>query len=174
VASNTGYPAYFVGQRLTATLLASAQAQQAWKTTSTARTSTTALADDPDLLLPVTANALYRFSMMLHYTGAVASSFVPLKINLTLPASATGQFVAHGYASTGVNNGGDQASAFLNGVDQAFGGAASPTLIPLFITGFIDIAATAGNCTLRWAQNASNATATTLNAGCWMELMRME
>ncbi len=170
--SNTGYPAFFVGQRLTATLMTSAQPITAWKTTSTSRPSTIVNVADPDLVLPVEANALYNFSMMLQYSNAGAAS--GLQINITLPASATGIFVASGIQSAGANNAADQVSSFANASSQAFAGAALANLNGLWVTGSIDTAATAGSCTLTWAQNVSNATAVVLQAGCWMRLERRE
>lgn len=163
--SNAGYPAFFVGQRLTATLLQSAQPFQAWKAASTSRNTTITRAADPDLLLAAEANSLYELNFFLNVT---CTSAVPgFNFTFTVPASATGNY---GYSAGGGS--GDIHSAF------AYGGGGGPATVNGIVSvmgrGVVDTAGTAGNVTLLWAQLASNAINVTLDAGSWMELKRME
>ena len=58
---NGQYPAISAGTTLTAALLSSMLPTVAWKTGDTSRSSTTTVADDPDLSITVSAAGTYIF-----------------------------------------------------------------------------------------------------------------
>lgn len=140
------------------------------KSANTARTSTTTLAADPHLALSVAASATYLLDGFIDYDGAFGAG--GLKIDFTLPASATlrwgplGNVVAdttQKYTSNTVSTGSLPVGTYGTG-----GNHTGATL-----RGYLTVAGTAGTVTLRWAQDTSNATATTVYAGSWMRLLRM-
>jgi hypothetical protein len=174
MASSDGYPALYVGQRLTATLLQSMLPKQAWKTTDTSRASTTTTTSDPDLQIPVDADTLWDFEMFLYYTGPVGGGGITaLKINLVVPSGATGVFSGDGMASDVAGYANDQHLGFASGANVAF---SAPNTLPasLMVKGTVDIGSTAGTVGLSWAQNNSSATATIVKAGSYMKMWRRE
>lgn len=151
------------GQRLTAAALNAAIGLTARKGADTARSSAntgTTLTADPDLVIPVLANAAYLVTFSLVYKGA-ATNTGDLKFGFSVPSGATmpGGFL-------GITN--PLALEILPVT-------ASSTLVsysngtgnPLWcqVTATLVTSSTAGNLTLTWAQNTSSATSTTLMAG---------
>ncbi|MFD9368770.1 hypothetical protein ACFWA6_13850 [Streptomyces sp. NPDC060020] len=168
------FPTWSAGQRVTAALLTAMQPVTVVKSANTTRASTTTLASDPHLVLPVTAGATYLLDGFLEYDGNFGGTG-DLKLDWTLPAGATIRWAALGnasgdttqkYASTSAAAG-TTLSVGTYGVAGAGGvrNAASPR-------GYLTVAGTAGNITLRWAQQSSHATGTTLYAGSWIRLLR--
>ena len=156
---------FAAGERLTANELNTALTLSVAKGADTARSLTTALAADPDLTVAVLANSLYVVRFSLPYKGA-ATGTGDLKFGFSVPPGAT---FAGGFI--GVTN---PLGVYLVSV------TASSTLIsygngtgnPLWceVTATLTTSATAGNLTLTWAQNTSNATATTLMAGSSLQV----
>ncbi|MFJ4863391.1 hypothetical protein [Streptomyces sp. NPDC088748] len=162
------YPTWTAGQRVTAAQLTAMQPITAVKAANTSRTSTTTLAADPHLVLPVSANATYLLDGWIEYDGAFGAG--DLKADWTLPAGATIRWGLHANASGDTTQ--KYASSTAAGTLTAgtygvgsFANGARPA-------GYLVIGGTAGNATFRWAQNSSNATATTLYAGSWVRLLR--
>ncbi len=139
-----------------------------YKPADTSRSSTTTLADDPDLIIPVLANAVYVMECYLVAFNTTAS------VNFL-----------HGWSGP--------SGATLNNWSQAWNNAgtstASLTLANIGLTrndsldannaqhydfrGTLVTGSTAGNFALRWAQGTSNASATVVRAGSWLRLMRV-
>jgi hypothetical protein len=163
--SNTGYPAFFVGQRLTATLLTSAQEISAWKIASTSRNTTISRTADPDLTLSVEANSLYTGKFVIVYSS---TSVTPgLNWSFGVPAGATGHYT---YTA-------GQTTTDTNIYFAIASGGGPPTINgTLGLSGqfWLDTAATAGTFSINWAQLVSNAANVTLEAGCYMTLKRQE
>lgn len=139
------------------------------KSGDTGRTSTTTLAADPHLALAVSASATYLLDGFIDYDGAFGAG--GLKMDFTLPAGATlrwgplGNVVAdttQKYHSNTVNTGSLPVGTYGTG-----GSHTAATL-----RGYLTVAGTAGTVTLRWAQSASNGTATTVYTGSWIRLER--
>lgn len=165
------YPDWRVGQRVTAALLAAMQPVKATKSVDTARTSTTALAADPHLVLALAANAVYELSGFIEYDGNFGGSG-DLKMDWTLPSGATMRWAPRGNAAgdtTQKLNSGSVANTLAVAVGTYGVGTTRNSLSP---RGYIITSATAGNATLRWAQNSSNAIATTLYANSWVSASR--
>jgi hypothetical protein len=130
------------------------------KASDTSRTSTTTLANDPDLTLAVAANCTYVFDMYLDFEGDTTGNG-DLKWKWAVPASTTMRFgIAYSTTSpaVSVSNSFTQAST----VSAASNGAG--TLQGLSARGTIVTSAAAGNVVLQWAQNTSSGTATIVHA----------
>ncbi|MFI8360704.1 hypothetical protein ACIGD1_11150 [Streptomyces sp. NPDC085612] len=162
------YPTYYAGQILTADLLAASQPNTVFKASDETVTSSTTLQDDNHLILPLAANAVYTVQGCLFYDGQYNAGNI--KLTWSLPASATIFWSANGPATGGAAAFGSQAVTSGNITIGTYGTGGSKTtaLVMATVTTF----ATAGNMTLRWAQDASHATPTTIYAGSWLRSIR--
>lgn len=146
------------------------------KTSNTARSSTTTLAADPVLLVPVLANRIYRMEAFLLVTSGITPDF---KFDFTGPAGS-----AHAFNTITLARSAAQGST--TPIDVRYGedglavappspaGATYATQrLQLHVVGTLDTAGTAGNFTFRWSQNTSDAGATTVYAGSWLRLEEM-
>lgn len=156
-------PTWVAGQVLTASDVNSWFVPvAAVKPGDTSRTSTTALAADPDLVVAVAASQSYRVWCYLNYEGAAVGTG-DLKWSFTVPAGATMR-----YQSISVNTAGTLSPLLIgptwNGASVNSAGTNSPGN-PMSVTmhATLVVAGTAGNVTLTWAQNTSSATSTTLH-----------
>lgn len=173
MASNSGYPAFYVGQRWTATLAQSTLPRTAWKTTSLTRTSTASATADPDLVLPVEANALYILNYVLQYTTTAAAD---IRWTFTGPSGMTGSHVISGLqvGGAGTSTTEDNSVRYDIGATAGAGGLGSGSPFGVIGSGMVDTAGTAGNFTLAWAQFTSTAVNTTLEANSYIQLLRVE
>jgi len=125
------------------------------KPADTGRATTTAMTADPDLLLPVAANATYDISGCLFYTGPNASGqYFPCHQNIS--GIFTGSF----------------AQQWTDTVTANTTGTSTANLMVVFVKGILLTSGTAGNITLSWAQNTSNGT-TTMRANSFLSAQRM-
>jgi hypothetical protein len=162
----------------------------AYKTGNTARSSTTTPTADPQLSLPVDANAVYQVSAELFYSaGSTGDLLVQWFGTTSWPTGATGTW-------TGIGNGTSVASANGSGGTQlnivssagytlrteatdmptaarTFGGITSSDNFAVFIRGLLVMSSTSGTLAVNWCQNASDATNTTLFANSWLKLDRV-
>ena len=139
----------------------------AYKAGDTSRTTNTTLTPDPDLVVPVSASAVYTFHAFFDYEGANAAGF--LKWQWTVPAAATLR-----YAATFVGTGGGININLYQGTDVVAGytlGAGNT--MAMVHQGTLITAGSAGNITLTWAQNASNGTSTILHAQSSLVMQRI-
>ena len=139
------------------------------KPADTGRATTTAMTADPDLLLPVAANATYDISGCLFYTGPNTAS--DLKFTYTLPASASGQYFPCHQNISGIFTG-SFAQQWTDTVTANTPGTSTANLMVVFVKGILLTSGTAGNITLSWAQNTSNGT-TTMRANSFLSAQRM-
>lgn len=147
------------------------------KAADTARTSTTTLADDPDLALALEAGKKYLLDLSVEIdAGATPDIKIALKFTGTLNPCVVFGAVCN---QTGVGNnwgpGGyyawcSSASIVAGTVWGSFSGldTANSRAI-LRIQGLIDVA-TAGTFSLQWAQNVSSATGTTFKKGSYLRM----
>jgi hypothetical protein len=128
------------------------------KGADTARTTTTTLANDPDLVLAVAATSTYRFECWVRYTAAAGGD---LKFQWTAPAGAALKYSSlhNEGGGTGFNNS-DVVYALPDVVFIIGAGTGSERAFHMF--GTLNIAGTAGNLQFQWAQNTSSASATTV------------
>ncbi|ALM38240.1 collagen-like protein [Streptomyces sp. FR-008] len=125
----------------------------AYKTADTSRTDTATAANDPHLTLAVVANARYLVEAVVGWENGGGG----FRADFAVPSGATMLWVDNdGFMSP------------TAGTDQGFSVTVGTTLKGMLIT-----AGSAGSLTLRWAQNTSNAAATTLKAGCYLAATRV-
>jgi hypothetical protein len=147
------------------------------KPSSTARTSTTTRTADPHLTLTLRANVSYTLSGLLILSSA-ANAAGDFNMDFAFPANA----VVH-WGGVGPNNT-ITSGSFIGGEFQAQSNqtvsptGATPygaTTVPntVLLSGYVAVGATAGSLTLQWAQQTSNANATTLITGSWLRLDRI-
>lgn len=167
------YPTPLAGQRITATLLRSMQPQTVRKTSDENRQATTTFADDAHLTFAVEANAVYEMDGWIKY---FADPTPDIKIQFSTPSGTLGEWAwlmpGSGTAATGTV--GYSIRTETNDVGSSrtgYGTSDSTMFTP--ISGLWRIGATAGSITLQWAQNTSNATATTLYTDSWLRFQRI-
>lgn len=139
------------------------------KAADTSRNNDASNSNDPELKFGVQANALWIFEVMLLVDGGAGDLIVsmngPAGSNLT-------------YIGAGANNAAAASAAAGEWVGRAPSGPATTNIpfgtiagqhVGIHIRGRIKTVATAGFCSVSWAQLTSNATPTTLLAGSWIE-----
>ncbi len=162
-------PVWSVGQVLTASDV------NTWfipiavvKPTSESVTSSTTLQNDDHLLAAVAANASYEFTCQLFYIAAAGGD---IKWTWSVPAGAgiTYQNLHNEGGGTGLGN---SCLANSDADTPTAAGGGSPTECAR-MTGTLNTSSTTGNAQLRWAQNASNGTATQVRANSTLVLRRI-
>lgn len=151
-------PSFKAGQRVTASQLNNALGINAYKGSDQSVTSSTTLVNDTALILALSANTTYEVTALIFYTAGTTGD---LKGNFTSPAGATSPGVRYIGQTTSL--------AVQQGVQSlgsafAFGGNGG-TVEEVDLAFTIAIGSTAGNLTFQFAQNATDATATTVKAG---------
>lgn len=144
--------------------LESTLANYIWKPADTSRASITAITDDPDLKMPVEANTKYFVEFFISCAGLEAAD---ITTQWSVPAGADGFRRALGPASTaGVSANADGITVRL-GIHQITTTCTynmprndNTLFSQIQEVGVINVGATAGFVTFRWAQAVSNATAT--------------
>jgi hypothetical protein len=165
------YPAWTSGQRVTAALITAMQPIIVVKAANTSRASTTTLAADPHLVLPVSAGATYLMDGWLEYDGNFGSPG-DFKADWTLPSGGTLRWGLHSNAAGDTTQKYATTTASASTVVTAGAYGIGSTANGARPAGYLTTSA-AGNITLRWAQNSSSATATTVYAGSWIRLQRV-
>ena len=132
------------------------------RTTDLERTSTATLADDPVLTFSAATDKLYKVEAMLIFSAG--SDTPDVKVGINAPTGATINMRADGLAPATTTSVGPGRTGYLTATtDEAdFGLITTRMVVPM--VGYIRTSSTAGNIAVRWAQRASNATATTLHA----------
>lgn len=142
------------------------------KQSDTARTSTTSRTADPELTLNLAASITYRVTLRALLTSA-ANAAGDFSFDLTFPtgATASGATVALdlGLASSSVSSLVAGAVANTASPFGTFAVGCSTTLTQAILICTVEMSTTAGALAVSWAQQASNANATTLKAGSWLE-----
>lgn len=146
------------GTRITAALLGKAIPGFAYKAAQTSLSSSTALTADPDLVVALNASTVYEVRMVLANCSGGASG--GLSYAFTVPAGTTGDYCA-------VQN------SLAGTIQLLDSGSWTATLATncnagVLVTGLLITGGNAGNLTLTWAQNTSNATATVVGADSFL------
>lgn len=164
-------PTWAVGQVLTASDVNTWFVPRVAYKTSAQHSTTTTLANDTQLALPVDANAIYDWDLFLFYDGGTLGSG-DLQFNFTFPTGLTAAFQILGYnaASNDVERLGWQLPL---GSNTIIGTEGLGNLRAATITGTVDTAAAAGTLQLQWARS-SNASGvdTIVHVGSRMRLSR--
>lgn len=140
----------------------------AGRTADLDRTSTT-LADDPQLTLPVVADALYHVAAVIIYSGDV-----DMKHQFSAPSGsvARGQVIcAPSTHSSGVGSVDFNLVDFLGTAPRAYFRGLSSGMVCRYV-GYLDTAATAGSLTFRWAIQSGPGTVRVW-AGSFVKLQRL-
>ena len=141
------------------------------KPADTNRNTTTTLADDPDLVIPVTSGATYDINSFIIYSGS-PSGTGDLKYTFTVPAGSSGRYspirqnLAGQYTGWALNLWTDVDSANTNGTGAG-------QFVSLFVKGILITGGSAGNLTFRWAQNTSSGTNTIVRANSFLQAQRI-
>ncbi len=147
------------------------------KTVDESLTSNTTLQNDDALTLAVAANATYTFRVWMLAVDATDANG-DIKFGFTFPAGATCHFSGKGPHSL-LAGGGAFGDGEYIGRNTATSGSTvaayglSTSVIGIELTGLLIVGGTAGNLQLQWAQNTSDANATTVQAGSFMTLDRV-
>jgi hypothetical protein len=169
------YPTIYAGQRITGTLLQSTMPDMIQKLVNTDRASTTTLADDPDLVASVEANARYYIEFDLWYAATNASGGI--KTAWTVPSGVTGNRSALGLAdsvSSSIPEGSGRFGVHALTTAVSYGDRASSTnLLVARETALLTTSSTAGTVALQWAQNVSDAANCRMAAGSVMRVTRL-
>lgn len=163
------YPAILAGQRITASLLLNMLPLTAYKTANTDRSATTLFADDPDLLLPLAASAVYLVSMRIYFATPTGGGAPLFKTAWDVPAGWTGNRTCMGPGSAATDSGADNMAGHY-GVHNpptavTYGGRNSSTNLAIALETAILTTTTAGNVALQWAQATSSASPVRVGAG---------
>jgi hypothetical protein len=181
------YPTYAGGQRITASLLRSAQPMLARKTSDTSRSATTTTTADPHLQFDVTAGAVYTWHGWIKYDGPTAAD---LSLDCSAPSGSLGEWAAIGIGHSPVI-GATSAPALQTDTQDARGyltrfestdvtsarsyGTLGTGNVPVttWLYGTLRVGPTSGTWSLDWAQNTSNASPVTLYTDSWLYMLRV-
>ena len=139
------------------------------KTANQVVNNSTTLVNDLHLVAALPAiNTYYHVAIIARYTSSTTAD---IKFSLTLPAGATGFIGGPGLTTAAA---GQTADADFEAVTipavRPYGGAGGATFTLVTLNATILTGANAGNCQLQWAQNALDATNTTIFAQSLMKI----
>lgn len=149
----------YAGSRLTGLGLRAVAPLSAYKGTSQAGSGST-LANDSALFLPLLANAVYDFELVIGYTGSATGSG-DIKLAWTLPSAATVGYTIYGSTTSGSAT---DAPWVTSTSAQALG-ANGATPVGAVLSGTVATSTTAGTMQLQWARNSGSGTSPTVLAG---------
>lgn len=166
---------FFAGQRLTAGILNGAFPIEKRKTAPQSVTSSTALVDDTELFFAVEANTVYEMEGYLLYAGALdgGTGAGGLKLQFTGPSLATLKWTNFGANVAGGVSAYNVVTELLTAVSPRSVPTNAGTQMSCQPRGRLSIGSTAGTFRLRWAQNTSNATPTTVDEGSILKLKKI-
>lgn len=156
----TTYPVINAGTTPTSAVLQAMLDLIADKTGDQSLTSSTTLQNDNTLVVPVVANARYKVWLEILYKGA-ATNTGDLKYAFSVPSGAT---IAGRAVSITNPLGMSTFTITQSSVPVSYSnGTGNP--LPCWAVFTLTTSLTPGNLQIQWAQNTSNATATTVMAG---------
>ncbi|MFF7180134.1 hypothetical protein [Streptomyces sp. NPDC008121] len=155
----------------TAELLESMLPLEAVKVSDEPRNSTTTMANDAALVVPVEANAMYTVGGYIIYSqNLAASASTGIKLGWAGPAGATMQWTSGGTDSPTSLTGQDVTSQAITATRNL------PSNLGTYMSaipfGTLFTAGAAGTLAVQWAQIASNGTPTIVRAGSRLCLRR--
>lgn len=142
------------------------------KTADESVTSSTTLQNDDHLVLALVAGTTYLLTGMLIYDASTAGDF---KLAFTVPAGVTINWTAAGFrvADTTASGGGSPTVQTGSGTTKNVGGIGAGSKGAAVLNGLIRVGTTAGNLQLQWAQDVSDATATTVYTDSFLRLIKV-
>lgn len=143
----------------------------ALKITDKTVNNSTVLSNDNELIIPVVANAKYRFNAYLIYSSLTTAD---ARFALTGPAGATAQVSGYGIPTTTDTSFGTMDTAVLAlGTDWQVGGGGLGIKRSCIPYGHIVTAGTAGSITMQFAQQTAQGSNSVLYTGSWMTMKRV-
>lgn len=149
------------------------KSQFVYKTGNTSRSNTITGTADPDLQLPVVANAVYTMEAYLIVSGDAGSGQGRINLDWSAPAGAVGNWtgtLVDGNATAEPS----AVRQFANDLTAARGSGTygSGSDVGIMLRGLLVTTGTAGTYSLDWAQITADATATIVKAYSWLSLTR--
>jgi len=140
----------------------------AYKSADEVVNASTVVQDDNHLFTPVGANETWLFETRIIFTTVGVAGF---RWTMTGPTGSAGSFWAMFFLSPSTALGvGATETALGTDASAAIGGATQSSLC---LRGFITNGLTPGNLRLRWAQDVSDAGATTVKIHSWLVAHRI-
>lgn len=171
----TIYPDVQVGDLVTADLLDSMQPVYVAKGSDEARTSTTTLADDAELIITLAASATYYVQMEVG-CSADAAGDIKTAWNLSAGIDTTGGRRVEGPGSTSNDANSDNVTTRwgIHGFTTSitYGARTGAAGMHIRETAYVTTS-TGGTITLQWAQATSSLTATTVSARSFIRAERI-
>lgn len=169
------YPALYAGQRFTAGVATSMLPLEALKTATTDRASTTTVTADPELVIAVEANAEYILTGYLRISGTTTPK---MDIQISVPSGTTGGYSCTRLSTSATADSGDAnevrtSTRITFDTETTFNTISTTAHQVLQISGRVIVGGTAGNLSIDWAQNVSNATACSMHSDSWISLRRV-
>lgn len=175
------YPEIRAGQRITGAMLTGIQFEEIVKQAATVRANDATVSSDPDLQFTLEANATYHVEFYIQYTTGTGL----FKTDWSVPSGASGLRRVMGpnaFNSVGgstAQNGGSNAEYTVSrwGVHGfttlcRYGYRSDGGQNTVLETGIVTTSS-AGTLALRWAQNATNATAAEVSAFSYGRIKRV-
>lgn len=168
------YPTYYSGLRLTAALLTAGQPDLTLKTAATPRTNST-LTDDPELAGIPLAVGSWWIRMHIWASNTVTTGNIKTQWSFT----GTWNTPLRHCAGPDVTTGGPsditemKLQPFATTTDAVYDLGASAAYTGITEYTASAVVSVAGNLALAWAQNVTNATATNVQPGSFIEVRRI-
>lgn len=143
------------------------------RTDDLTRSSTTTLAADDTLVVPVAANATYALTAFIMYTSTTVADF---KFDFLCPVGSNYALNVHTFQASGAagTQGNDTRVSFNTALGIPGGGTSFVSeRTQMTIVGELATQEEAGDCAFRWSQNTSEASNTILRNSSWLRLERM-
>lgn len=168
------YPTWQAGQRVTAAALTAMQPKSVVKQSLQSIANSTTYTADTELILALEAGATYLFMGAISYAALAAAG---INMRWSYSGSYSTGFYSHrglsGSSATTTDTTTIRAAQSNLGTGQAlFGGNGAGSFLIAEPIGTI-VTATAGNLFFEWSQNATNATATQVGPGSWVQALRV-
>lgn len=162
------YPNIVAGMSLTSALLQAMLPVDGYKSGDQSVTSSTTLVNDSALVVPVSPVAVYHVEALIYYLGTTHAT-ADIKFNFTFPSGATSAGVSYLGQSTALAV--QQGQVALGGA-LTFGTNGTGNVMVAKLEFTLTTSISGGSLQLQWAQNTSNATATTVKAGSLLTAKR--
>jgi len=141
----------------------------AWKTAAESVTSSIVDQLDDELALPVEPFSIYLVLGCYSVTGATTGD---IRLGYSVPTGAQGRRHNKGLSANNATTAG-QMRISVHGWPTAVTYGATPTAVSIIEEGVLYTEAAGGVLQMQWAQNVSDATATTVGAGSFLMARRV-
>lgn len=151
------------------------------KTADTTVTNSNSPSTDPHLSIAVPVNSIWEMIGCLYYTSTIITG--DLNYQFSGPAGAAGMYTTVGPSTVvntdppneavGASQSGNRTIATAIGSGRSYGVPVASNVFGLELKGMFEIAGTAGNITVDWAQATAQTTGTTMKIYSWFRLTRV-